>query len=95
MYKIVATFTRPSVDIPFWTPTLAAQEKSQSYGFVRTRDISEDGLVLTVTTLASSEEAFKQSTSDAREGENASHNERNAYNEANGIVREIIFKGTV
>jgi len=96
MYKLVATFTRPNLDIPFWKPSQEDKDRSFSnYGFTRTREISEDGLVLTITTLAESEEIFNRSVQDAREGKLPSHSERNAYNEANGIVRKITFKGTV
>lgn len=96
MYKVIATFTRPSVDIPFYTPTKdEADHNIRNYGFIRQRTLSEDGLVMTFTTLAENEEIYQQSIRDREEGNNEGFVNANRYNEENGIVREVIFKGTI
>jgi len=94
MYKTVMTFTRPSVDVPFWQPTNDMILHTQSeYKIVRERAMSEDGLVLTLTNYAETEEIWLAYKAESESGDQDAANARTAYNDENGIVRTWVFKG--
>jgi hypothetical protein len=96
MYKIVAEFTRPSVDIPFWQPSASDILRTQeNYGFIRNRVVSDDGLTLTIETFAPSEEIWQEYVAASNDGTNPAKQTREAYNAEHGITRTVIFKGLV